>query len=240
MGVELMQAYITARADASKVASDIAKDAPTIEGVVKGMTDRINGILGTIGIGFGLMKIIDMFRKGDDAADAYDLSVEKLRAVMNVAGKEVGFSADQLERWVDKASEAATVSGSGIEVRTAATSLLKFDKLRGDMFGRALESSADLSVAFGSIEGAASSLGMALQDPVSGMNRLRRSGIMLSASQKDEVKGLMKRGELLKAQNVIMKVVEDKSKGLAKAMGETDIGKEMLMDKELKKLEISL
>jgi hypothetical protein len=235
-----MQAYITARADASKVASDIAKDVPTIEGVVKGMTDRINGILGTIGVGFGLMKIIGMFQKGDDAADAYDLSVEKLRAVMNVAGKDIGFSADQLEKWVDKAAEAATVSGSGNEVRAAATGLMRFDKLRGDMFRRALEASADLSVAFGSIEGASMSLGMAMQDPVAGVNRLRRSGIMLTDAQKEEVKGLMKRGELLKAQGIIMKVVEAKSKGLAKAMGETDIGKEMLMDKELAKLEIAM
>lgn len=116
---------------------------------------------------------------------------------------------------------------SGVDdeaIASGANLLLTFKKVRNeagagnDMFDRATRSAVDLSAAgFGSISSASKQLGKALNDPVKGLTALNRSGVTFTQGQKDKIKSLVASGNLLGAQQVLMREVESQVGGSAAA-----------------------
>jgi hypothetical protein len=64
-------------------------------------------------------------------------------------------------------------------------------------------------------------VGLALQDPVNGLQLLRRAGVAFDDSQKSLIKSLVETGQLTKAQNVILGELEKRFKGSAAAARNT-------------------
>ena len=88
----------------------------------------------------------------------------------------------------------------------------------GGAFERATKLSLDLAASgFGSVDGAAKSLGKALQDPTKGITALGRAGVTFTQVQKDQIKQFVKTGEVAKAQNLILSEVEKQVGGTAEA-----------------------
>jgi hypothetical protein len=91
-----------------------------------------------------------------------------------------------------------------------------------DVFNRATRAAVDLSVATGrDLKYSAESLAVALNNPTIGLTRLSRAGIVLSAQQKDQIKTMQEQGNLFGAQDVVLKLLEDRYKGTADAAGKT-------------------
>ena len=111
-------------------------------------------------------------------------------------------------------------------IQAGANTLLMFDQINSQpVFDRALNDATDLARRLGTdVPGAARMLGIALQDPEAGMNRLRRAGVVLSESQKETITAMMETGNVAGAQEVIFAALEGKIGNLAEAYGGTLAG----------------
>ncbi len=108
-------------------------------------------------------------------------------------------------------------------VQQGANTLLMFDNINSQpVFDRALNDAADLARRLRTdVPTAARMLGMALQDPEHGMNRLKRAGVDLTDSQKATVEAMMATGDVAGAQEVVFDALEAKIGNLAEAYGDT-------------------
>jgi hypothetical protein len=96
--------------------------------------------------------------------------------------------------------------------------LLTFRKVSGDVFDRTIAVAADLSAVLGqNMSGAAIQLGRALEDPVTGLSALARTGTVFTEQQKEMVKRMVASGQMLDAQKFILSELEAQYGGAAVA-----------------------
>lgn len=86
------------------------------------------------------------------------------------------------------------------------------------IFNRATAAAFDMQAAgFGDAANNAVQLGKALNDPVKGVNALRRSGITFTDAERKKIAMLVKSNKTFEAQNMVMKAIEKQVGGVAKA-----------------------
>lgn len=140
-------------------------------------------------------------------------------AIIKATGGAAGKSADEVAE-LSAAIGYATLASDEL-VQSAANVLLTFRAIDGLTFDRALRAASDLSaVGLGSITTAARTVGRALEDPVRGMDALRRVGVTLTASQKFLVQELYETGQAGKAMNIILEQIESRTQGAAQKQAE--------------------
>lgn len=185
-----------------------------------------------------------MFASVFKANAAYDLFKQALQGVINVVKDTVSV---YIESEKLQAQTAATLTATGYAagltkeavfgladsmmslttfddemVLSAENVMLRFTKIGKDVFPQATKSVLDMATAMGTdASTAAQMMGMALEDPVLGMTRLRRSGVIFTAAQKDVVKQLVATGDSAGAQQVILDALDKKFGGSAAAARDT-------------------
>lgn len=109
-------------------------------------------------------------------------------------------------------------------VQSGANLILTFKNIRNeagagnDVFNQTTEAALDLSAAgFGSVESASLQLGKALNDPLTGLTALTRSGVTFTEQQKDQIRVLTESGDLLGAQKIILEEIQGQVGGAAAA-----------------------
>lgn len=160
-------------------------------------------------------------------------SAEKVAAQTNAVLKSTGGVAHVSAAQVNELASSISAK-SGIDDEAIASGenlLLTFTRVRNeagkgnDIFNRATELTADLSVAWGiDLSDAATKVGKALNDPIAGMSALSKVGVTFSDQQKDTIKQLVATGDTLGAQKVILKELETQVGGSAAAYGDTLAG----------------
>lgn len=155
-----------------------------------------------------------------------------LERMLIATGGAAGRTKEQIE-------ELAEDIGSIQDVRKAATELLKFGNISGEVFDKTLRAADDLSaVGFGSIASSAEALGKALESPTEGLTRLRRAGIIFTDAQIAMVKHLDETGQRAKAQLFIHDELAKKIGGAGAAKDQGLAGAfEKLSDATLKMTE---
>jgi hypothetical protein len=109
------------------------------------------------------------------------------------------------------------------EVMGAESILLTFTKVRNKIFDEALPAAADLATRFKmDLPQAALMMGKALNDPLRGINALRRNGISFTEAQENAIKKLTQAGKLEAAQAIVLKEVYTEVGGSAKAAFDAD------------------
>jgi phage-related protein len=157
------------------------------------------------------------FAKGAEDAE---IANRKLGAVLDSMGypqatKRVSDYAESLER---------SLAVDADIIKMTQTKLATFKNLTatvgeaGGAFDRATVAALDLAAAgFGSAETNAVQLGKALQDPVKGITALGRAGVTFTDQEKEKIKTLVESGNLLGAQNMVLKAIETQVGGTAAA-----------------------
>lgn len=149
-----------------------------------------------------------------------EVRLAKTEALLRATGYSSGYTGDQLDKMARKIALGTLASTD--EIRDAIDVMLTFKSVSGDSFERAIELSQDMAVVMGgSAKTAALQLGKALEDPVTGMTALRRSGVSFTQSEKDMVKQLVESNRVLEAQELILQKVNDQlgGAGAAEASG---------------------
>ena len=143
---------------------------------------------------------------------------EKLGSVLST----MGFSAatDRVSAYAESLEK--TVAVDADVIKATQTKLATFSNLTktvgkaGGAFDRATVAALDMAAAgFGTAEGNAVQLGKALQNPIKGITALAKSGVDFTEQEKEKIKVLTESGNLLGAQEIILKAVENQVGGTA-------------------------
>lgn len=157
------------------------------------------------------------------AAEALELRMLKVQAALSATGYASGQTAEEIEQ-LSIAMSTTTRAGMA-DVQQAATQLLAFRSVSGEVFGQTLKLAQDLSAAgFGGLAENAVKLGRALDEPVQGLTTLRGVGIVFSEQLKEQVKDLEDHGHHLEAQQIIIAELTRRVGGVGAAERDTLTG----------------
>jgi hypothetical protein len=192
-----------------------ANSAATLSGPMGGISSRLGTLatgMATVGvagvalgaaigaISFAVIASVGVFSK-------LEQGLLRTEALVKATGGASGKTAEQLEELTRSVALSTLASVEG--VRQAVNVLQTFKSIQGTSFERTIKLSQDLAAVMGSdIKSSALQLGKALEDPILGLNSLRRSGVSFSESQKEVIKNLVATGQTAQAQVMILDTLE--------------------------------
>jgi phage-related protein len=187
--------------------------------------------LGALGLG-SIFAGFEFIKSSLEAFDKLEESITKVETVLTSTGHAAGLSLREIE------GEAKKLSGQTLfgraAIMDAQSMLLTFTAIRGEIFNKSIPAVADFATRFKmDLPEAANTLGKALNDPLKGMTRLQRQGVVFSDQQKQTITRFVQTGQVAKAQEVILKELATEFGGLAHAMTLTDEGKLKMAAKQL-------
>lgn len=143
---------------------------------------------------------------------------KELAAVLESTGGAAGMTAESVNGLATELSRATNFTDDA--VLSAENMLLTFTNIHADVFPAATEATLNLATKFGSVEAASVQLGKALNDPVEGVNALRRVGVALTDEQQKQIEQFVKVGDVASAQAVILDELGTEFGGLAKSVAD--------------------
>lgn len=195
----------------TKSMQGMAKGTQVIDGPLGGVASRITSLnsiasSGTLAItafgsalaaaGFAAFSSLKTF-------DEYQRSQLKTEALIRSTGNAAGLTGQQLRNEAD-AVALATLASVG-EIQQAQNVMQSFRSVTGETFNEAIRLSQDMAEVFGgSARDKALQLGKALEDPVAGLNALKRSGVSFTQAERDMVRAMVEAGDTAKAQGFIL------------------------------------
>lgn len=198
--------------DASKTASGAATDT--------GKT--LAGIAGAVATGYAVKKVVDFGKATVDAAGEAAHANKLVTQEFKNAGDATGQYSKHAIELADSLGRQIGVSPQVI--KGAEGILATFHSVSGaagvqaGIFDRTTKAAADLAAAgFGTMEGNAKQLGIALENPEKGLAKLTKSGVNFTEAQKEQIKHMQQSGDLLGAQKMILAEVERQVGGTAAA-----------------------
>lgn len=201
-----------------------------------------SGIKGIFLSGLGISALFEGFefiKASKEAFDKLEESVVKVKTVISSTGGSAGISNEGIQK------QAATLSKSVVNSRASIldmqATLLSFTGIKAPIFEKVSKAVLDFST-FKKIDisSGASALGKALNDPIQGMNLLRRTGVILTAQQKEQITNYQKAGQLAKAQGVIISELQKRFGGQSEAFAGTDEGKILMAKKRWSELKLAI
>ena len=173
---------------------------------------------GAAAVGFAATKLV----QGAEFAKQADDRLAAVAKSMNLFGAETAVVTDRLQKLADAQEFELGVTAETIKATQA--KLMTFKNIGqeadvvGGAFDRATTAAIDLAAAgFGAAEMNAVQLGKALQDPIKGITALNRSGVTFTDVEKEKIATLVKSGEMLEAQDLLLKAIETQVGGTAAA-----------------------
>ena len=185
-----------------------------------------------VGLSLGIKDVYDGFEK-EEKANA--ITNARLAATKGISGE----TADGIRTLAETIQNKTGIDRE--QVQSSENMLLGFTSVQNklgdgnDIFTRATEMTANLSVAMGiDAPSAARMLGLALDDPATGLTRLKRAGVDFSDQQKNQIKTLEKSGNTLGAQRMILDALDQKYHDVADSVGGTTAGKISIFTENLR------
>lgn len=200
----------------------VSKTASAIRSSSGGLMGGVNAIVGGIGAAIsGVALLGSAAAVGMAGAMSVTIAarkqVAKLEAVVASTGGAAGFTAAEI---IDFADSLELVNDVNADVTTSAAAVLAtFTQIKGDVFKDALVSAQDLSAVMGQdMQSSIVQIGKALNDPITGLTALRRVGVSFSEQQREQITQMVKAGDVMGAQKMILAELKTEFGGAAQAM----------------------
>jgi hypothetical protein len=176
-----------------------------------------------VSVGAAAAVVVKGMQMSVKAAEESSRINAKLESVLRATGYAAGMTGAQIG---NMATSLSKLSGVDDEViKNSAAVLATFREIGGEVFPQAMQAALDMSAVMGQdLQSSVVQLGKALNDPIAGVTALRRVGVQLNDQQKEQIASFMKSGDILSAQNVIMKELQMEFGGAAEAMQEAGSG----------------
>lgn len=155
-----------------------------------------------------------------------EMTVARLGATVKAAGERTAYTAQSLQKMAT-AMQGKTIFGDEA-IMDAQRMMLTMQNMTDDILPQAIQASMDMAGTEEELASKAFALGKALESPAEGFLALKRAGIILSDQTEKQIKNLIEEGKLHEAQVLILKEVEKRYGGVAKAMGETATGMQII------------
>jgi hypothetical protein len=210
-----------------------------LKGKIGGLASELKSLaIGALGIGSAFAGF-EFIKSSKEMFDKFEEGVTKVETVLTSTGHAANLSFEEISEGAKKLSGQTLFSRS--QLLDASSMLLTFTQIRGEIFNKSIPAVTDFATRFKmELPEAANMLGKALNDPLKGMTRLQRQGVVFSDQQKETIKQFMATGQVAKAQEVILKELGTEFGGLAHAMTQTDEGKLKMAAKTLDNFKISV
>lgn len=175
-----------------------------------------------IGLTVAAIRFIPVLAQMGAESRKADIQLRFMLENMQGVGAATDATVKRMAAYADQVNKATGIDDE--QVKAVQRKLLVFKTLRktaddlGGTFDRTTSAAIDLAAAgFGDMEANAIKLGRVLQNPTKNLNALARAGITFTEGEKRKITALQASGKLLEAQNIVLKSVEDRVKGLAEA-----------------------
>jgi hypothetical protein len=221
LNVEILGEFKKLTAATQGAQSSLEKLQNGVGGIARG----IGRTIGALAVTLGFTSIVQGFKNSVEAAEEAVVANQRIDAIalsMNEFGNQTAKVTDRIKKFADETELSVGVDGEVIKATQA--KLLTFRNLTktadkmGGSFDRATIAALDMAAAgFGEATSNATQLGKALNDPIAGITALNRSGIQFTEDQKALIESLVESGDVLAAQEIILKEVEDQVGGTAAA-----------------------
>jgi hypothetical protein len=205
-------------ADATKA----LKAMGLVEDKAGGTGAKLSGLGKTVLGAVGTTAVIGFGKASVQAAEESAVATARLDQVFKAMGDTTGKASQQAQIYAGHLSKRIGVEDELI--MSAQAQLATFGNVSNaaartaGVFDRATAAAADLAAAgFGTLDANSVQLGKALQDPTKGLAALAKSGVTFTDSQKAAIAAMQKSGDLLGAQNVVLKAIEGQVGGTAAA-----------------------
>jgi hypothetical protein len=184
-------------------------------GALKSSAGLAAGAIGAAGLVGALGAAVSEFREAQKATAQTNAVIKSTGGVANVTTKHVGDLANAISKKAGIDDEA---------IQSGENLLLTFKGVRNevgkgnDIFDQATQTITDMSVSLKQgLKPSAIQVGKALNDPVKGITALSRVGVTFTEGQKKMIEGMVKSGDQLGAQKVILKELKSEFGGSAEA-----------------------
>lgn len=162
------------------------------------------------------------FRATQGAKDAANASGQ-VQAALDSMGGASGKTLEELQALSLELRGLSTFDDDDIMTKSTAN-LLTFGKVAGEVFDRASVAILDVSARLGNdLQASTMLVGKALNDPIRGLNQLRRVGIQFTKAQEDTVKKMVETNRVAEAQGVLLSELERQFGGSAAAQRQADM-----------------
>ena len=143
-------------------------------------------------------------------------AVAQLNAVLQSTKNAAGLTAKEVVALADSLSQASLFSDD--MVLSAENMLLTFTNITRDIFPETIQTVLDMSAALGQdLKSSAIQLGKALNDPLQGVSALQRVGVSFNNTQQETIEKLVKSGQTMEAQRLILAELAKEFGGSAKS-----------------------
>lgn len=199
---------------------------------IGGLTKLVKGYFAELTVAaLAIRKIVKVSK---DLLDAYNnqLTAEtKLISTLKSTGR---WTQELQNEMFAFAGEMQRTTGIADELVIAAEGIMAtFTMINTDTFPEAIGLAADMSTLFGQdLQQSIVQLGTALNDPITGVGRLRRIGISFSETQKESIEQFVEQNDLMAAQRVILDELQLELGGVAVALGQTTAGQAKILKQE--------
>lgn len=206
---------------------------------VKEVMSNIKSLLMGTFIAGGAFAGFEFIKSSKEMFDAMEKSVTRVNTVLRSTNFKAGMSQGDVTDIAGQLNKSIVQNRS--EILDAQGMLLSFTGIKGPVFGATTKAVADFATFYKEdMTSAALQIGKALNDPIHGMNRLQRQGVAFTDEQKKQIKNYQQHGELLKAQQVILKELHTEFGGQAAAFAKTDEGKIQMDQKKWEDLKLEI
>ena len=189
--------------------SDVSK---SIDGVSK----LLKSAFSVVGITASVGAVINFGKNAVAAADSANKQFNILSNTIKATGASAWTSTEELDKMAKDYAKATNYSVGQIEDMQSV--LLGFRNITGKTFGDASDAIMDMATVMGmDLKSATQTVGKALDDPVKGLDSLRRQGFAFTEEQKMELEQLVRNGKQLEAQKIILDELATTYGGAAKA-----------------------
>lgn len=201
------------------VTAEVDKAIKNLKTVDKqtGATEKMFKQLGgAIGAAFSVKAIIDFgkacleqFREDNQAAAI-------LKSTLEATGATAWTTFKELEEMASGLQQKTNFAAGSIESMQSV--LLGFRNITGETFGEATKAILDMATVMKmDLSSAAQSIGKALDDPIHGMDSLKKQGFNFTAAQKQVIQSFLDAGDAASAQKIILDELNGTFGGAAEA-----------------------
>ncbi len=171
---------------------------------------------GAIGAAFSVKAVVDFSKQCAEAYIEHNQTVSVLRSTLEATGATAWTTAQELQNMAKTLQ--GTTNFTADSINSMQSVLLGFRNITGDTFGEATKAILDMATVMKmDLSSAAQSIGKALDDPIHGMDSLKKQGFNFTAAQKQVIQSFLDVGDAASAQKIILDELNGTFGGAAEA-----------------------
>ncbi|GEM_PF-778023 len=224
---------------ASRKAKSSSKEMSSAADEAGAAWKKVAPIVGAAFSAFGAGSATAFIQSAMKEQEQLQRNMLRTEAVIKATGAAAGLSAQELHQQARQLALATLQSTEG--VMQAQQVLLSYSSITGDVFERAIGTAADLATLIGGpLNGSLEMLAKTLDNPIQGINALRRQGIYFTEDQQKVIKALVETNQLAEAQGLILDELAGQFGGIARKEAEGLAGAQDTLGQRIQEAKLAL